>query len=283
MSSTCETISEQRCFGGVQGIYQHHSAALGRMRFSVFMPPATGRLPPPVIYYLAGLTCTEETFVVKAGAQRMAAELGLCLVTCDTSPREVRYPGDEASWDFGVGAGFYLDATQDPWRASYRMETYVTAELRTLIEASFAVSSLKRGIFGHSMGGHGALTLALRNPELYQSVSAFAPIVAPSQVPWGQKAFRDYLGVNSADWAAYDATELVQKNQLPFELLIDQGLADKFLERELRPDLFEAACTRVGQKLRLRRHAGFDHSYFFILTFVEDHLRHHAKLLGCEP
>ena len=273
-----ETLSEQRAFGGVQGFYRHESrACAGPMRFSVYQPPQVTARKVPVLYFLAGLSCTEETFMAKAGAQRAAAELGLMLVTCDTSPRSTRYPGDDASWDFGVAAGFYLDATQAPWSAYYRLETYVVDELRTLVEASFPVLEGARGIFGHSMGGHGALTLALRHPELYRSVSAFAPIVAPSQVPWGQKAFSGYLGEDRAAWAGHDACELVAKHTLPFELLIDQGTADKFLTRELQPERFEAACARAGQRLCLRRHEGYDHSYYFIASFVAEHLAHHAR------
>ena len=271
------TRSEQRCFGGVQGFYAHESAVCGgEMRFAVFMPNTRERVP--VLYYLAGLTCTEETFVIKAGAQRAAAELGVAIVTCDTSPRAMRYPGDDASWDFGLGAGFYVDATEAPWSASYCMAAYVTSELRALVEANFPVGDA-RGIFGHSMGGHGALVLALQNPELYRSVSAFAPIVAPSRVPWGEKAFSNYLGSDRTKWRAWDACELVRERKLSSRILIDQGTADKFLERELQPELFEEACRASGQELTLRRHEGYDHSYYFIATFVEDHLRHHAGIL----
>ncbi len=281
MTSAFETLSEQRCFGGVQGFYRHESAAAaGPMRFAVFVPPQAARSPRPVLYYLAGLTCTEETFVIKAGAQRTAAALGLVLVTCDTSPRAARYPGDDASWDFGLGAGFYVDATQEPWRSSYRMDTYVTRELPALVEKHFPVAAAARGIFGHSMGGHGALALALRNPGLYRSVSAFAPVVAPSEVPWGEKAFASYLGPDRRAWSAYDACDLVRARPLPFGLLVDVGTAEKFLEVQLKPELFEAACADAGQKLELRRQAGYDHSYYFIATFVDDHLAHHARALG---
>jgi S-formylglutathione hydrolase len=281
-AASLQIRSEQRAFGGLQGFYEHASAACGGpMRFAVYQPPAALRgARVPVLYYLAGLTCTEETFVIKAGAQRVAAELGVAIVTCDTSPRAARHPGDDASWDFGQGAGFYVDATEAPWASTYRMHAYVTEELRALVEARFPLDGARRGIFGHSMGGHGALVLALRHPELYRSVSAFAPIVAPSQVPWGEKAFTGYLGVDRAAWQAWDATALLATARLPGTPLVDQGLADKFLERELRPELLEAACARVGQPLRLRRHEGYDHSYYFIATFVEDHLRHHAEALG---
>ncbi len=281
MSGSFETLSESRVFGGVQGFYRHESAACGGpMKFAVYVPPQASKEGPcPVVYYLAGLTCSEETFAIKAGAQRVAADLGLVLVTLDTSPRSTRYAGDDESWDFGVGAGFYLDATQAPWSATYRMETYAATELPTLVEAAFPIDAAARGIFGHSMGGHGALTLALRHPGRYRSVSAFAPIVAPSQVPWGEKAFARYLGDDRAAWAAHDATALVAKSQLPFEILVDQGTADKFLARELRPELFEEACKKAGQALRLQRREGFDHSYWFIQTFVGDHLAYHASLL----
>lgn len=275
------TRSEHRAFDGVQGFYEHESAACsGPMRFAVYQPPAARRGESvPVLYYLAGLTCTEETFVIKAGAQRVAAALDLMIVTCDTSPRTARFSGDDASWDFGQGAGFYVDATEAPWSSAYRMATYVTRELRELVESNFPVRAGARGIFGHSMGGHGALVLALREPDLYRSVSAFAPIVAPSRVPWGEKAFAEYLGSNVTAWKEWDAVELLRTRRWPGEVLVDQGLADKFLERELRPQLLEDACREAGQQLRLRRHAGYDHSYYFISTFVEDHLRHHAAVL----
>jgi S-formylglutathione hydrolase len=275
-----ETLSERRCFLGVQGFYRHNSVVTGgAMRIGVFVPDMAHRAPRPALYFLAGLTCTEETFAMKAGAQRTAATLGLVLVTCDTSPRMARYPGDDAAEDFGLGAGFYLDATQEPWRQTYRMDSYVTRELPALVERHFPVARDARGLFGHSMGGHGALTLALRNPGLYQSVSALAPIVAPSRVPWGRKAFTGYLGENEADWADYDACALVRKRTLPTTFLVDVGTADKFLDVQLKPELFEAACAAAGQNLRLRRHHGYDHSYYFIASFVDDHLAHHARAL----
>ncbi len=274
--------SEQRCFDGVQGFYEHPSqACAGPMKFSVFVPPGVDRArPAPALYYLAGLTCTDETFVIKAGAQRTAAALGLVLVTCDTSPRAARFPGDDAAWDFGQGAGFYLDATEAPWREAYRMEAYVVDELPALIEANFPVKPGMRGLMGHSMGGHGALSLGLRHPDRYASLSAFAPIVAPSQVPWGQKAFAGYLGSDESKWSEHDTVALLGAGKRhPHSLLVDQGLADKFLERELRPELLEQACQKAGQPLTLRRHEGYDHSYYFIATFVDDHLRHHADAL----
>lgn len=274
--------SEQRAFEGVQGFYEHESASCGgAMRFSVYQPPAAVRgKPVPVLYYLAGLTCTEETFMIKAGAQRIAAALDLMLVSCDTSPRAARFPGDDANWDFGQGAGFYLDATEAPWSSAYRMRSYVTRELRELVEREFPALDGARGIFGHSMGGHGALSIALGHPGDYRSVSAFAPIVAPSQVPWGINAFSRYLGEDRASWAAYDTVALLETRRFDGVLLVDQGTDDKFLERELRPELLERACERTGQSLKLRRRTGYDHSYYFIATFIEDHLRHHAQVLG---
>ncbi|MGH8138088.1 MAG: S-formylglutathione hydrolase [Steroidobacteraceae bacterium] len=279
-----EVISQHHCFGGVVGFYRHDSASTASsMRFSVFAPPQARSGRVPVLYYLAGLTCTEETFMIKAGAQRVAAELGMLLVAPDTSPRGLKLAGESDSWDFGVAAGFYVDATQEPWSKHYRMYTYVTQELRALVESQFPADATRTGIFGHSMGGHGALTLALRNPDLYKSVSAFAPIAAPSQCPWGQKAFAGYLGADRAQWSAYDATELVARVKDAARrppILIDQGLADQFLEKQLHPHLFEAACRKVGYPLTLRRHEGYDHGYYFMSTFMEDHLRHHGKILG---
>jgi S-formylglutathione hydrolase len=279
-----EVISQHACFGGVVGFYRHEAASTScPMRFAVFTPPQARAGRVPVLYYLAGLTCTEETFMIKAGAQRVAAELGIMLVAPDTSPRGIKLPGDSDSWDFGVAAGFYLDATVEPWSRHYRMYTYVTQELRNLIESQFPADSGRTGIFGHSMGGHGALTLALRNPERYRSVSAFAPIAAPRQCPWGQKAFTGYLGPDRGQWSQYDATELVagvQDGARRSPILIDQGLSDQFLQTQLHPHLFEEAAKKVGYPLTLRRHEGYDHGYYFISTFMEDHLRHHARILG---
>ncbi len=281
LESAVTVRSEHAAFGGVQGFYEAASEACGGpMRFSVFLPPAAKQGKVPAVYYLAGLTCNEEHLPTKGGALALAAELGLALVACDTSPRLARYAGDDESWDFGVGAGFYLDARLEPWAASYRMETHVTRELPAWVEERFPIRADRRGIFGHSLGGHGALTLALRHPEQYASVSALAPIVAPSRVPWGEKAFSRYLGEDRARWAEHDACELVRKTQLPFELLVDQGSGDKFLERELRPELFEEACREAGQRLSLRRHQGYDHSYYFIASMMADHLRHHAEALA---
>ena len=275
------TLSEHACFDGVQGFYQHDSDETGTpMKFGVFVPPQAKTGSVPVLFYLAGLTCTEETFAIKAGAQRLAAEHGLMLVTPDTSPRNTGVEGADAAWDFGTAAGFYLDATETPWRKNWRMGSYVTQELRKLVLEHFAARDDKVGLFGHSMGGHGALTLALNNPGLYQSVSAFAPIAAPMQCPWGVKAFSGYLGDDKAAWARHDATELIKAGARLPPLLIDQGLADKFLAEQLKPELFEAACLAAGQPLTLRRHEGHDHGYYFIATFMADHIAHHAKALA---
>jgi S-formylglutathione hydrolase len=274
------TLSEHACFNGVQGFYQHESEETGTsMKFGVFVPPQAAQGPVPVLFYLAGLTCTEETFAIKAGAQRHAAEHGLMLVTPDTSPRNTHIEGADASWDFGTAAGFYLDATEAPWNRHWRMGSYVTRELRALVLEHFEARDDKVGLFGHSMGGHGALTLALNNPGLYKSVSALAPIAAPMQCPWGVKAFSGYLGEDKRAWARHDATELVKAGARLPPLLIDQGLADKFLVEQLHPELFEAACLAAGQPLTLRRHAGYDHGYYFISTFMADHIAHHAQHL----
>jgi S-formylglutathione hydrolase len=250
------------------------------MRFAVFTPAQAKSRRLPVLFYLAGLTCTEETFTIKAGAQRVAAELGLILVMPDTSPREPQLPGDRDSWDFGQGAGFYVDATQDPWRSHYRMFSYVTEELPALIDRHFASDPARRGVFGHSMGGHGALVAALRRPDVFKTCSAFAPISAPMECPWGHKALGNYLGADRSAWAAYDASQLMRARPFAREILVDQGLGDKFLVEQLKPERLEAAAADSGQKLTLRRHAGYDHGYYFIQSFVADHLAHHAKQLG---
>ena len=252
------------------------------MRFAVYLPPQAERRRVPLLWYLAGLTCTEETFMIKAGAQRVAAELGLALVAPDTSPRGVGLPGDSDAWDFGVAAGFYLDATEEPWSRHYRMYSYITRELSELVESSFPVDPKRQGIFGHSMGGHGALTIGLKNPDRYRSISAFAPISAPMQSPWGVKAFTGYLGPDRERWKAYDACELIRA--LPGvtgrpPIFVDQGLADAFLEQQLMPERLELACKDAGYPLTLRRQPGYDHGYYFISTFIEDHLRHHARAL----
>jgi S-formylglutathione hydrolase len=283
MTAAPETLLRHRSFGGVVSFHRHAAAETAcAMRFAVFLPPQAERRRVPVLWYLAGLTCTEETFMIKAGAQRVAAELGLALVAPDTSPRGVPLPGDTDSWDFGVAAGFYLDALAAPWSQHYRMYSYVTRELPALVEEHFPVDPKRQGIFGHSMGGHGALTIGFKNPERYRSISAFAPISAPMQCPWGQKAFTGYLGADRERWRQHDACELIRA--LPTvsgrpPLLVDQGLADQYLEQQLMPDRLEQACKDTGYPLTLRRQPGYDHGYYFISTFVEDHLRHHARAL----
>ncbi len=279
-----ETISEHRSFGGLQGFYRQQSAATGTpMRFAVYQPPQAQQHPVPALFYLAGLTCTEETFAIKVGAQRVAAQLGLMLVTCDTSPRQTGIAGEADDWEFGSGAGFYLNATQPPWSRNFRMYDYVLGELRATVLARFPAAPHRLGIFGHSMGGHGALVLALRNADVYRSVSAFAPICAPSQCPWGVKAFSRYLGEDRAAWAQYDAVELIKAGgrRVFAEILVDQGLADKFLPQgQLLPELLESACAGAGQPLRLRRQESYGHDYYFIATFMEDHLHFHAAALA---
>lgn len=276
-----ELVSEHRCFGGRQRFYRHASQVIGLpMRFSVYLPPQVeeGR-QCAALFFLAGLTCTEETFMIKAGAQRYAAREGLVLIAPDTSPRGANIPGEADDWDFGVGAGFYLDATQAPWTTHYRMERYITGELLPLAAGLFNLDRGRIGLMGHSMGGHGALVLALRHPGMFRSVSALAPIAAPAQCPWGRKAFQGYLGADEEAWRGYDATALMHAQaNAPYSdgILIDQGLNDQFLATQLHPHLFEAACEAVGQPLLLRRHPGYDHGYYFISTFMEDHLRHHA-------
>lgn len=278
-----DTISTHRSFGGTTGFYRHTSD-VNRcdMQFAVYTPPQAAEGPVPVLTYLAGLTCTEETFMIKAGAQRLAAELGIMLVAPDTSPRGDGVPDDpDGAWDFGLGAGFYLNATAPPWDRHYQMYDYVTRELPALLAAEFPADSDRQGITGHSMGGHGALTIGLKNPDIYRSISAFAPICSPSNCPWGDKALGNYLGDDRDAWAQYDATDLVRQLENPpaNTILVDQGLADQFLEQELHPHLLEAACAERGVALELRRHDGYDHGYYFIATFVEDHLRHHAGIL----
>ena len=283
MTAAPETLSRHPAFGGAVSFHRHAAVETAcAMRFAIYLPPQAERRRVPVLWYLAGLTCTEETFMIKSGAQRVAAELGLALVAPDTSPRGVSLPGDSDSWDFGVAAGFYLDATEEPWSRHYRMYSYLVRELAEVVEANFAVDPKRQGIFGHSMGGHGALTIGLKHPDRFRSISAFAPISAPMHCPWGQKAFTGYLGPDRERWRQYDACELVRSlssvsGRPP--LLVDQGLADPFLERELEPQRLEQACKDAGYPLTLRRQPGYDHGYYFISTFMEDHLRHHARAL----
>ncbi|PBS12918.1 S-formylglutathione hydrolase [Lysobacteraceae bacterium NML93-0792] len=273
-----ERIEHRACFGGWQDVYEHASTTLGcTMRFAVYLPPQAERATLPVLYWLSGLTCNEQNFITKAGAQRYAAEHGVILVAPDTSPR-----GDDVAdadgYDLGKGAGFYVDATQAPWATHYRMYDYVVNELPALIEAQFPVTGA-RAISGHSMGGHGALVIALKNPGRYRSVSAFSPIVAPSRVPWGEKAFGAYLGDDRTAWRAYDATALVGIATERLPLLIDQGDADEFLDGQLRPHLLKAACEAAGHPIELRMQPGYDHSYYFIQSFIGEHIAHHAKAL----
>jgi S-formylglutathione hydrolase len=272
--------SQHRCFGGTVAYYRHFSVVCqSEMNFAVFIPPQAQERSVPILYYLSGLTCTEENFTVKAGAQRYAAEWGLMLVAPDTSPRQTGIVNEDETWDLGSGAGFYVDALLEPWRSHYQMFSYVTEELPPLIHAHFPVNSAQQGIMGHSMGGHGALVCALRKPSQYQSVSAIAPIAAPMRSPWGQKAFRAYLGEDREQWKVYDASELVRSVQHPSEILIDQGTGDEFYP-QLMPEYFAAQCQMSGQRLNLRLQAGYDHGYFMVATVIGDHLRHHAQTLG---
>lgn len=274
-------ISEYKSFGGKLGFYSHPSSTCnGEMRFAVYQPPQATQKPVPVLYFLSGLTCTEETFMVKSGVQKYAAKYGLMLVAPDTSPRNTGIAGEDDDWDFGTGAGFYVDATVEPWASHYRMYSYVVHELPSLIAQHFPVQQEQQGIFGHSMGGHGAIVCAIRNPQQYKSVSAFAPIAAPIRCPWGEKAFSRYLGEEKESWRAYDASELVRQLGYHSSILIDQGTADKFLKEQLLPQVFEQACVAVNQPLNLRYQEGYDHSYYFIASFIEDHIRHHANSLG---
>ncbi|MFN4187228.1 MAG: S-formylglutathione hydrolase [Acinetobacter johnsonii] len=275
-----ELVQSNRSFDGEQRIYRFNSISLqGESKFGIYLPAqALAGQACPTLFYLAGLTCSEETFAIKAHAQRLAAQLGLILVTPDTSPRgEQVAQGDH--WDIGQGAGFYINAIQAPWAEHFQMESYVVEELYDLVIQQFAVQAERIGIFGHSMGGHGALTLALKHPEKFKSVSAFAPICAPSQCPWGEKAFSNYLGSDQAEWLKHDATALVQTKTAHFaDILIDQGLSDQFYS-QLNPALFQQACQAAGQPLMLREHAGYDHGYYFIQSFIDDHLQFHAVQL----
>ncbi|HMI41884.1 MAG TPA: S-formylglutathione hydrolase [Sphingomicrobium sp.] len=280
---TLETVSEVKSHGGVQGVYRHASAATGtEMTFSVFVPPQPEKGEPlPVLWYLSGLTCSHANVTEKGEFRAACAEHGIIFVAPDTSPRGEGVPDDSAgAWDFGLGAGFYVDATEKPWAANYRMWSYATEELPVLVAEHFPVDLGAQGISGHSMGGHGALTVALRHPGRFRSVSAFAPIVAPSQVPWGQRAFAGYLGQDRSTWRAHDAVALIEDGVRLAELLVDVGEADPFLEKELRPELLEQACAGAGIPLTLRRQPGYDHSYYFISTFMADHVAWHAARLN---
>ncbi len=277
-----QKTAENRCFEGKQLRFTHESHSLGcEMNFSIFLPPQAESEDVPVLYWLSGLTCTDENFVQKAGAQRYAAEYGVAVVATDTSPRGEQIPDDpEGSWDFGLGAGFYVNATQDPWRVNYRMYDYISEEIPALVADAFPVQTERSSIFGHSMGGHGALTIALRNPDRYRSVSAFSPIVAPSRCPWGEKALGNYLGNNIEDWKNYDSCELIRSGAGQLPMLVDQGGADDFLEEQLRTELLQSACEDTGYEATIRIQAGYDHSYFFIASFVGSHIAFHARELA---
>ncbi len=283
-AAAMEVIEQHKCYGGTLGIYSHQAVSTACvMRFSLFVPPQAERTPAPLLCWLSGLTCTEENFTVKGGAYRAAARHGLMILAPDTSPRGADVP-DEESYDLGQGAGFYVDATAEPWRRNFRMYSYVTEELPQMVGAHFPADMQRQGIFGHSMGGHGALVAALRNPGRYRSVSAFAPICAPTRCSWGRRALQHYLGDDESAWGLYDASLLMaaagDRSAFP-EILVDQGSADEFLGQEqLLPEQFEQSCKAVGQKLRLRMQEQYDHSYFFVSTFMEDHLDHHAALLA---
>jgi S-formylglutathione hydrolase len=274
-------VARNRIFDGVQDVYVHDSTSTrSPMRFALYLPPQTSEGRVPALMWLSGLTCTEENFTVKAGAQRIAAELGIALIVPDTSPRKLAIPGDRDAGDFGEGAGFYVDATQSPWAANYRMYSYVSAELPDLVAAHFPVDTARMGVFGHSMGGHGALVVALRNPGRFVSVSAFAPISSPMRCPWGEKAFNGYLGGDRAAWHDYDATSLIERRGWRGAAIrVDQGTDDAFLATQLQPQLLEAACGSAGVALDLRWRKGYDHSYFFIATFIDEQMRLHAKAL----
>lgn len=281
-----ELVSSNRCFGGYQKVYSHESAELKcKMNFSIFLPPQAegGDVPLPVLFYLSGLTCTEQNFIGKSGFQRYASELGIVVVGPDTSPRGVKLPGDDDSWDFGVSAGFYLDAIKEPWSKHYKMDSYVNNEFYQLVLAAFndIVDPRRVGITGHSMGGHGALVSTLRHPGQYKSVSAFAPICNPTMCPWGEKAFTGYLGTDKSKWTEWDATELVKKyDGPPLTIFIDQGSADKFyIEKQLLPENLVAACSSAQVPVIFNLREGYDHSYYYIATFIEEHLNFHARIL----
>lgn len=278
-----QIVSQSKSFGGTQFMCRHHSAETGTdMRFSVYQPPMGSQSQRlPVLWFLSGLTCTEENFTVKAGAQRIASALGLLVAAPDTSPRGEGVPDDpEGAYDFGLGAGFYVDAVREPWAKNYRMRSYIERELPELIAVDFPADPARQAIMGHSMGGHGALTIALRNPGRFKSVSALAPISSPMRCPWGQKALGGYIGQDRQAWRQYDATALIEDGARLPALFVDQGTADNFLKEQLKPELLEEACAKAGIPLTLRRQAGYDHSYYFIATFIEDHLRWHAQRLS---
>jgi S-formylglutathione hydrolase len=279
MTNTLTEITANKCFGGWLKRYKHRSSSLNcDMIFAVYLPPQAETQKVPVLWWLSGLTCTDENFMQKAGAQRIAAELGIAIICPDTSPRGLDLPGEHESYDFGSGAAFYVNATQEPWKTNYQMYDYITKELPELVMANLPLNG-REAISGHSMGGHGALVLALRQPDRYASVSAFAPITNPSNCPWGEKAFTGYLGSQRGTWAQYDACKLISTRQSRQELFVDQGEADNFKTEQLKPEQLQAVCTEVGHPLIYRSHVGYDHSYFFIASFIDEHLRYHAKHL----
>lgn len=276
-------ISTNNCFGGKQEKYSHRSEVLScEMTFSVYLPPQAKDNAVPIIYWLSGLTCTDDNFVQKAGAQRYAAEAGVAIVCPDTSPRGDAVPDDpEGAYDFGLGAGFYVDATEEPWSKNYQMYSYITSELPAVLSSSgLPLQTENSSIMGHSMGGHGALTIALKNPGLYKAVSAFAPICSPLNCPWGEKALSNYIGADRESWLDYDSCALIAKAQEKLPILIDQGDADDFLSAQLKPELIKLACDKAEYPLTLRMQSGYDHSYFFIASFIGDHIKHHAKFLN---
>lgn len=278
-----ELLSRSRLFGGYTHTFRHDSAVCGcPMRFTLYLPPAAETAPVPVLYWLSGLTCTEENFTIKSGAQRYAAELGLAIVAPDTSPRGLGLPGEDDDWDFGTGAGFYVNATEAPWAGHYNMYDYVACELPSLVEAHFPILEDRRSISGHSMGGHGALITALKNPGMFRSVSAFAPICAPMDCPWGQKAFRGYLGDDRSRWEDWDATRLVARGGNDIPLMVDQGDADEWLDEQLNPGRLREACEAADHTLTLRMLPGYDHGYYFIASFIGEHLEYHAHLLRAD-
>jgi len=277
-----EIRARHRSFGGDLLFCAHHSAVCdGRMRFAVYLPPAASSGRVPVLFWLSGLTCSEENFVAKAGAQAHAARLGMALVVPDTSPRDTGIAGEDESWDLGSGAGFYVDATAEPWARHYQMQRYVNEELPAVVAEAFPIDIGRASISGHSMGGHGALVSALRHPDLYISVSAFSPICSPLNCPWGEKALGAYLGPRGEAWQSYDACALIAAAERPGELLVDQGSDDEFLSTQLKPELLEAACRDAGWSLTLRYQTGYDHSYYFVASFIGDHMDWHARHLGC--
>jgi len=275
-----ETLKKHRCFDGQLGFYKHESAVNNApMTFAVYMPPQAKKKRVPVLFYLSGLTCTEENFMAKAGAQQYAAKHGIALVSMDTSPRNLGLSGEDDSYDFGSGAGFYVNATEQPWAKNYQMYDYVVDELPAFVRQHFRVDSDRMSIFGHSMGGHGALVIALRNPGKFRSVSAFSPIVAPIHNEWGRKSFSGYLGTNQETWKQYDACELIKQTNNNIPILVDQGMADEFLTDYLQPERLQAVCQEQNHPLTMRKHEGYDHSYYFISTFMEDHIDYHADIL----